>query len=333
MLDKYKLPEKGVTLSFRSTPLTSIRGPRYLPSTKEIILPEIGKETILHEIGHAAHMTKPGAGAFNLLRKILSTGANHAVPMALVAGDEMKKLFPGKVDDKVIDFVQQNAPAIIASTYAAAEVYPEVQATTRAVSHVYKTEGAAAAKSLFKKLLPPLMGSALPIIPAVVGMGLAKKWHRETKEKREKLEEMISKEAGVWGDIKTISRMLGDHTSNLVSQVGQQTAKLLKSPGDEAMKRLYESGKNVVGSREFASGAAIAGIPSALFAYASYNNPYARTYIEKQRKLGKGSHKSEIKYHQARQKDNLMAPAVIGITAALSGGFLKKLFSDIQRVL
>lgn len=329
MLDKYKLPKKGVTLNLRQGPLTGIIGPNYNWASKEINLPMIGKEIALHEIGHAAHLTKPGAKSFDLLRKIIHRGANLAVPMAYIAGNEIREMFPGKIDDKAIKFVQDHAPAILASTYAASTIYPEIQATTRAVSHVYKTEGAAEARKVFKRLIPPLLSYMLPVIPGIIGISLAKKWHKDAEGKKKELE----KKAGIYNEMSNFVKELSQYTANITRQIGPQTADILELPGKEFVQKMYHSGKNVIKSPEFAAGAATAGIPAAIMTYADYVSPHGKIYTEKIRKLGKGSLESEIEYKKAKAKENITVPAIVGITAAISGGFLNKLWSDVLKVM
>lgn len=333
MLDKYKLPKKGVTLNLRQGPLTGFFGPHYNVASKEIVLPMIGKEIALHEIGHAAHLAKPGAKSFDLLRKIIHRGTNLAVPISYIAGNEIREMFPGEIDDKAIKFVQDHAPAILASTYAASTLYPEVQATTRAISHVYKTEGPAEAKKVFKRLMPPLLSYVLPMVPGIIGISLAKKWHREATEKKEKLEKSISKEAGLYNEMANFAKEIGQYTANITRQIGPQTADILELPGKQFVEKMYNAGKNVVKSPEFAAGAATAGIPAAILTYAGYATPHGKAYTEKARKLGRGSIKSEIEYQKAKEKENITVPAIVGITAAISGGFLSKFWSDILKVM
>lgn len=342
MLDRYKLPEKGVTLSFRSGPISKLLGARYNIPSKEIVLPKVSKHLALHEIGHAAHFTQKGAPAARLIRNTIYRGSTLAVPMAYIAGDEIQKMFPGKIDDKVVDFIQRHAPAILASTYAASTLYPEVQATARAISHVYKTEGKQAAKEIAKKLTPRFLSYTMPLIPAMVGMGMAKKWHREAKENRRKLEEGIGKEAGIFSDMGNFLHNVRLHSSNVIKQVGEQGGYVLGLPTGKFMNEMYRSGKNVLKSPEFAAGAAVAGIPAAIISYLKFNTPHGAVYAEKKRQYGfgeklsfkgKGSPASEIEYQTVRSKQDATTPAIVGITAALSGGFLSKLFTDLGRIM
>lgn len=338
MLDRYNLPEKGVRLSFRSGPISRMAGPHYNYASKEIVLPKLSKDLALHEIGHAAHWQGTGAKAAHVLRRAIARGSMLATPMAYIAGDEIQKMFPGKIDDKVVDFVQKHAPAIVASTYAAASLYPEAQATIRAISHVNKTEGAAAAKKTARALFPHFVSAAVPVIPAIVGIGLARKWHREAKENQKKLEKM----AGLVSGMAQFADDVRVGSGHIMKQIGPQAGKILEQPLGEFMKTMYESGKNVVKSPEFASGAAIAGIPTALIAYAKMNTPHGRLFRERKRELGlgernvpfgKGSPAAEIAYHEERAGEDSVTPAIVGITAAISGGVIAKLMSDIGRIL
>ena len=338
MLDRYSLPEKGVTLSLRAGPISKKLGPHYNVPNKEIVLPKLDKSIALHEIGHAAHLAKPGSMAAEVARRALSRGSMLGVPMAFIAGDEIKKMFPGEVDDKVVDFVQKHAPAIVASTYAAASIYPEVQATSRAISHVYKTEGASAAKKTAKRLFPYLMSYTIPLVPSMVGIGLARKWHREAKENQEKLE----KTANPIKRMVDFADELRIHTGNLLMQAGPQVGEILEQPMGEFMKTMYRTAKNVTGSPEFAAGAAVTGIPTAMISYLKLNTPHGHIYTDKKRELGlgakslphgKGSLAAEIEYHKDKSKQDSITPAIIGMTSAISGGFLAKLLTDISRVM
>lgn len=333
MLDKYKLPKKGVTIGLTSGPLSRISGPSYDIATKEISIPILGKESFLHEIGHAGHMTGKGAKAANLARTIIQKGANIAVPLSFVVGDEIQKMFPGKVDDKIVKFVQDNAPAIISSTYAAATLYPEVQATTRAVKHVYNTEGIAAAKKTFKKLLPPLLSYVIPVIPSIVGIGMARKWHREAKEKEKELKGIMEKESSIPAFVSYFPhrRELWDHSAYIGRQILDQAKSLFRQPLKKVTKDIYEASKNVTKSPDFAVGASLTGIPAALGAYTLFNTPHGEMYREKSRRIGfrgEEQHEKEKKYEK-----NIWAPVIIGATAAISGGFLNKLMSDIYKVM
>lgn len=333
MLDKYKLPEKGVRVSFKSGPLSLMEGPSYDWSRKEINIPRVGKESFLHEIGHASHLTGRGAKAANLVRNIIHKGANIAVPLSYIVGDEIQKMFPGEMDDRAVKFVQDHAPAIISSTYAASTLYPEVQATTRAVKHVYETEGAAAAKKTFKKLILPLLSYVIPVIPSIVGLGMARKWHREAKEKEQELKGLIEKDAGVLDFIpgSSMIKEVAEHASYIGNQVLNQSKGILRQPLKQTARDIYEAGKNFSGSPEFAAGASMAGLPAALTAYVAYNTPHGKAYTEKVQKIGFAGEK---RYRKAKklEKDSL-TPLIIGTTAALSGGFLAKLWSDIYKVM
>lgn len=334
MLDKYDLGKKGVKIDLTSGPLSRLRGPDYDPASKRIRLPRIDKDTVLHEIGHAAHRTRPFGGVSRFVQKFLHKGSNLAIPMAYVAGDEIREMFPGKVDDKAIKFIQDNAPAILASTYAASEIYPEVQATTRAVKHVYDTEGSKAAKKTLKRLIPPLLGYTLPIIPTIVGIGLARKWHKEAKEEKEALEKRFPKQAGFLDDLwDSIGSPMLDYGGHAASQIADQAREISKQNFSDVAKKIYNAGIKTIRSPSFASGAAMVGIPAATLAYVKYNTPHGKMYTERTRQFGRGAPESELSYYQEKVKEDSITPAIIGVTAALSGGFLNKLFTDIYKVM
>ena len=351
MLERYKLPQKGVKLDVGGGPLKAITGPSYRPSNKLIQLPWINEASVLHEVGHAAHMARPGAGAFNTIRKIIQKGTNLAIPMAYIAGDEIQKLFPGKIDDKAVKFVQDNAPSIMAASWAAAEVYPEVQATTRAVHHVYKTKGSAAARQTLKALMPHLISYVLPIVPAIVGVSLARNYFRKAKAKNEKTQEkqagildkattFISKEipqfaADAWKELQPI----GQEAGFVGGQVSAQAGYLFDKPLGEFAKTLWDAGAKTIKSPEFIGGAVHAGVPAAALAYVHHNTQHGKVHRERIREL-KSKRGAKVKALMDMQRvedkshhDSVTWPAIVGITAALSGGFLAKTFSDLFRIL
>lgn len=333
MLGKYGLPSKGVRMELTPGSLSRLTGPRYETLKKKIVLPDIEEAGVLHEIGHAAHLTKPGATTLNFARKLLHKGTHLAVPMAYIAGDEIKKMFPGKIDDKVIDFIQQHAPGIVASTYAASELYPEVQATTRAVKHVYDVKGAKAARETLKALLPPMASYALPLIPTMVGIGLARKWYMEAKEKEADIEKMFPKEAGVASDIwKHIVSPLGKDVSWLGGQLTHGAHELFHQPLSTVGKRLWKAGKHVAGSSDFATGAAMAGIPALTFGMINAATPHGKAYTRRLEKIPYLD-KETVKARKESEKNPFIIPAIMGITAAISGGLLSKFYGDIYKVM
>ncbi len=346
MLTKYKLPQKGVKMDIGGGSIQNVFGPRYNILDKKIQLPWMGKEYALHEIGHAAHFAERGARASATVRNLLNKSAFIGIPMAYVAGDEIKKMFPGKIDDKAVDFVQKHAPAIAAATWTAAQVYPEVQATARAVNYVRETEGNAAARQTLKKLLGPLMSYVIPVIPAVVGLSLAKKYYFDAKKKDKK--KGLKKKAGVkswltemltptWEEI--VRPVISDISFN-VGNISHQTLDLIDHPINEVSKKLWDAGIKTVKSPEFVSGAIHAGVPTAALTYVYYNTPHGKTYLKRYSDIHKrnsdevGRAREEYEYAKIKAKhDNVTLPVIAGAAAAVSGGFLSKLFMDIGRVL
>jgi len=344
MLNKYKLPEKGVKMDIGGGSIQSIFGPRYNIIDKKIQLPWMGKEFALHEIGHAAHFAEKGAKASATIRNLIHKSAFVGIPMAYVAGDEIKKMFPGKVDDKAVDFVQKHAPAIAAATWTAAQIYPEVQATARAVNYVRKTEGNAAAKQALKKLIAPLMSYVIPVIPAVVGLSFAKKYYFDAKKKNDGLK----KKAGVGSYLSETLNPTWEHIirpviSDLAFNAGylsHQVNDLISQPIGAVSRRLWDAGIKTVKSPEFVSGAIHAGIPTAAITYVYHNTPHGKAYLKRyhdiHRKNSDSVGRAKEDYEHAiteKKNDNVTLPVVAGVAAAISGGFLSKLLMDIGRVL
>jgi hypothetical protein len=336
MIDRYDLAKKGVKLEFTEAPLASLTGPKWIPHTKTVRMPVVNEELILHELGHAAHETRVGSKAFGAIRNFAARAGTLSVPMAFLAGNEIQKMLPGTVDDKIIDFIQKNAPAVMAASYAASELYPEVQATTRAVHHVYKTKGAAAARKTLKALMPSMISHVVPIIPVLVGVSLAKKWYFKEKAKEEKTAGVLKNIGqGFW---ETIGPLAAE-TANIAGQVGRQTSELLRKPPEKVMKTLWRSGMDTVKSPEFVSGAVTAGIPAATFAYVYHNTPHGKAYrraLDKHESQFGSVARAEVDLRRVKEEardDSATWPAIVGIGAALSGGFLAKMWSDIAHVL
>jgi len=347
MLNKYKLPEKGVRMDIGGGSIQNIFGPRYNIMDKKIQLPWMGKEYALHEIGHAAHFAETGARASATVRNLLNKSAFIGIPMAYVAGDEIKKMFPGKIDDKAVDFVQKHAPAIAAATWTAAQIYPEVQATARAVNYVRETEGSAAARQALKKLLGPLMSYVIPVIPAVVGLSMARKYYFDAKKKNEK-NKGLKKKAGILGYAEETLGPTWDHLIRPVindlaynaSGVSHQVLDLVNQPLGNVSRQLWDAGIKTVKSPEFVSGAVHAGIPTAALTYVYHNTPHGKAYMKRYSDIHKrnsdklGRAKEDYEYAKIEKKnDNITIPVIAGVAAAISGGFLSKLFMDLGRVL
>lgn len=335
MMKKYDLYKKKVKFDIVKGPLSRLTGPSFDSSTKRIKMPWIDKDYFLHEIGHAAHLTKPGARTLHGVRKAIKAGVGSAIPMAYLVGNEIQQMLPGKIDDKIISFVQENAPAIMAATWTASEIYPEVQATSRAVHHVYKTEGKKAAIKTLKRLLPPLASYVLPVIPAIVGLSLAKKYYFDAKK-----EEDVVKTANFLGGLyREVLAPTGEELASVAGQIAKQTGKLFRKEPKDVMQTLYRAGIKSAKSPEFVSGAIYAGIPAATWAYAIHNTHHGKLYRQKREALRvkSGQHPqqlADLQEHLAKQKDDSVTlPALVGLGAAVSGGFLNKFWSDIMRVL
>src|SRR4029453_8289624 len=104
---------------------------------------------------------------------VLQRAAMAALPIALIAGDEIARAIPGTIDDHAIRFMQAHAPTILGATLAATQLYPEAKASWLAIRPPHEVEGGGAAWRAAKKLLPQLGGYALLTIPPIVGMALA----------------------------------------------------------------------------------------------------------------------------------------------------------------
>src|SRR5690606_41685263 len=78
---------------------TSRRGERL--SLHDALPISIDKEKVLHELGHAADFTGSRLGKIRgWAGPAISRGVSVALPIALVAGDRIKEMMPGTIDDK-----------------------------------------------------------------------------------------------------------------------------------------------------------------------------------------------------------------------------------------
>jgi len=358
-MQEHTLAEKGVTVNLKQGPLNSILGPRYETITKRVYLPVMNKEIALHELGHAADYT---AGRIGKIRRIaepiLSRGANFILPAAILAGDQIAELLPGTVDDKIIKFVQDNAPAIMGATLAATSLYPEAKASILAVSHINKIEGRSAAMKAMKRLGPVFGTYLLGAIPAVVGMSLAKKYMREARAEKAETGDLITKkmselekEASMPGivreigdiavDVARFSRSTGRDLAHVGKQIGDQTVKMVHAPG--TMKRLTEAAKSVGTSPEFVQGAMAAALPSAttaLYLYGTRSGSEIRrridpshidkAYSNREKGVPYASSKTDERWREENPK---LFAGLVGMGAAMSAGIMTKLFSDLARVL
>ena len=339
MIDSYKLSEKGVRMNLTRGPWSAMMGPSYNTVSKEVVLPWVNEAYITHELGHAAHLSNPVAKASNAARRAMFGGAMAAIPMAYLVGNEIKEMFPGEIDDKAVDFVQKHAPAIITATYAASELYPELQASARAIKHIRNTRGTQAAKQALKHLVPAFGTYLAPLIPLAIGTSLAKKYYFDAKKGNDSLE----KESGLregFGDFWSRYGPLLTEPAYIATQVAKQSTDLLRQDPNTILNRVAGAARHVVKSPEFISGAVGAGIPAAVLAYVYHNTPHGRLTKEKWRQIDeKGADPIErlqiaMDREEAKKKNNdITLPLITGMGAAMAGGFMRKTFSDLLRVL
>lgn len=347
-IDKHNLAEKGVRMNFSRGPLGTALGPRYHIPSKQVYLPSVSKTTVLHELGHAADYTGSALGKIRgVAEPILRKGALIALPIALVAGDRIKEMMPGTIDDKAISFMQDHAPEIMGATLAATSLYPEAKATFLAVKHIAKTEGPEAARAALKRLAPGWATYLLGAIPAVVGMSLARKYMREARAEKEDL----LKTSGVLRDVGGVLREVGGDLASgamesardighIGKQIGQQTVSMMREPG--LLKKVTQAAKTVGTSPEFVYGALGAAIPAtmgSLYLYGTASGKEIRDRIhpdtmngfldDSGKKIPIASRTKE----SWREEHPVRFAGLVAAGAALSGGILAKFFSDLQKVI
>ena len=325
---KHELGPRGVTLNFRSGPLTSAFGPHYDLDAKKVFLPRVSKELALHELGHAADYTGSTLGKIRAIGEpIVRRAAMTALPIALIAGDEIAKALPGTVDDRAIRFMQDHAPSIMAATLAATTLYPEAKASMLAWKHIREVEGGAAAAESLKKLAP-LWGSYLiKAIPPVVGMALARKYMREARERNEKTASRVGEALGPLKD-KALD------LAHVARQLGRGVVELAKDP--QASRRIARAAREVGTSPEMVNGVLTSAIPAAAGALYLYGTEPGKVLREQIGKVGRSPNEvfKTLPHDEVwRERNPAVFAGLVGLGTAMSAGVLQKMIKDVQGVL
>lgn len=337
-IDKYHLAEKGVTMDFRYSPWSAVRGASYDQVSKVVTMPRASKEILLHELGHAADFTSR-AGASRVLRGALpGLLLDGLIPAAYFVGDEIKKAIPGSIDDKVIDFTQKHGPALAMLALATKTLYPEGKASYLAIKHIHDVEGAAAAKKAAAKLIPLFGTYALATLPVIAGFSLAKKYYYETHAKQEK-------KAGAGVDfVRGAGRSLVDMGSRLTdvgTQMWRGLGELTHTP--DPVHKLFAAGESIVRSPQFQIGVAYSALPAAVAAYASYGHPGGKAQrakvLARQERSGNVSPQvvaeraKDREFDAWREANPAKWAGLVGLGAGITGGLMTKLFHDVGQVV
>lgn len=326
--DKHHLGEKGVTLNFRSGPLSSAMGPHFDTATKKVFTPQLSKEIVLHELGHAADYLGGRVGRVRAIAEpILQRAAIASVPVALIAGDEIARAIPGTVDDKVIRFMQDHAPTIVGATLAATTLFPEAKASILALQHIKAVEGTEAALQAAKRLVPAWGTYALGMIPPVVGMALARRYMQKARAHHEKSASIARAAVDELKD-------LGLDLVHVGRQLGHGTAALVRDPDVGA--RILGAAKEVGTSPSFVIGALSAAVPATAGALYLYGTKPGEVLREQIVRVGRSPR--EIVHQRPhderwRQEHPASFAGVVGLGTALSAGILTKLITDMKEVL
>jgi hypothetical protein len=358
-IDKHNLKQKGVTVNLKQGPLNWMLGPRYEIGKKRVYLPDISKEIALHELGHAADYTKGRIGRIRgVAEPMLRRGAQIALPAALIAGDRIKELLPGTVDDKAIEFMQDHAPEIMGATLAATQLYPEAKASYLALKHIAETEGRAGVRAALPRLGAGWGTYVLSAIPAIVGLSLARKYMREARAEKGETEDFVQqklreleKTSGAWLsglDPRVLvpaaarwTRSSARDIAHVGKQIGRQSKEMVQN--QEVLRRLSSAAKQVGTDPTFAQGALISAVPAAMGALYLYGTDSGkeirqrmdpadvnRVFSGKDTGIPVVSKKTEESW---REENPLRFAGLVAAGAALSGGIMSKLFSDLSRVL
>lgn len=337
-IKKHKLVEKGVRMDFQRSLLSM--APFYDPLTKRVALPVVSAPIALHELGHAADYARPGGAARRVAGSIGNRAAMIALPTALIAGDKIKEMIPGSIDDKAIGFLQDHAPAIGAATLAATSFIPEVKATKFALEHIKEVQGGKAARAAAKKLLPALGTYLLSYVPVVAGLSFAKKYMNEKREQ----DAAIEKTSGFGGTFfRHLSEAIQDTGAGLrhaANQVDDQAQRLLRDP--DMGKRLLHAAKATGSDPTFIAGAVNTAIPATLGALYFYGTPAGREIRDRMGKEYTGRVIPETHHggplaqntrEAWRENHPLRFAGLVGLGSALSGGIISKLLTDIRRAI
>lgn len=343
-IDKHNLKEKGVKIHMRQGPMSGTVTGQYVPSTKRVYVPGIGKASLLHELGHAADYTTRMGRVRKFVEPAVRKSVFVALPIALAAGDQIKEMIPGTVDDTAIKFMQDNAPGIMGATLAATVLYPEAKASILALQHVRKREGMAAAKAMSKRLGPMLGTYMLGAIPAIVGMSLARKFMRQARSEKAEMNDEIE---GMLGDLEKSASLVeemihhGKDMHHVAKSIAKGTADLISKPG--TIGRLGRAAREVGTSPEFVHGAVVSAIPAGLGALYMYGTPsggIARKRLENSPQTGK--RKPVAPQHGTaqmlakegwREQHPLRFAGLVALGAAMSGGILTKFMRDLTPIL
>lgn len=329
--------EGKIDIDFKRGPLN--RRPSFDPIRNRVSLPRMSKSTVLHELGHAAdyNAKKFGRGR-RVAGKIIKDTMLLSLPLAFIAGDEIARAIPGSVDDRVINFMQNNAPEIAAATLAATHLIPEFQASRIAYKHVLKKEGPAAAKAVGKKLMLAFGSHLTSIVPTVVGLALARKYMRESPE------DEGEKTAGARGRILDDLYQSMDDLSHVSKAVFSGSKKLLKDP--KRFQRVGRAAKNIGTSPDFAVGAISAGIPVGLGALYIHGRESGRIIHERSPlKYKKKLPHERVRGAEAGMKimgmegkeisrsNPLLFAGAAALGAAIAGGITRKFIQDLRPLL
>lgn len=347
-IDKHNLKKKGVRLNIQHGFLSSQGGGSFSKANKNIFLPRVSKELALHELGHAADYTKGFGKVRRFTEPAIRKSIMVALPIALAAGDRIKEMIPGTVDDKAISFMQDNAPEIMAATLAATTLFPEAKASILALQHLRDMEqkGKQAKGTTLraaKKLLPMWGTYVLGAIPAVVGMSLARKFMRAAREEKAELKEdvekriaEIEKNAGVYSNLMNGLADIGQ----IAKEVSKGTKELIVNKG--TMGRIKNSAKHVGTSPEFIFGALTSAVPATLGALYMYGTPSGElvrgrldqkatnAMVGVKRKKAPIAHSIEEEW---RNENPLRFAGIVGLGAAMSGGIITKIMHDLTKAL
>lgn len=352
-IDKHNLAGKGVTMSFRRGPMG--QGMKYHFGDKTVRMNSINPEMMLHELGHAADYTGSRTGkARALLEAPVRKGVQIALPIAFAAGDEIRDMLPGTIDDKAIRFMQDNAPEIMGATLAATNLYPEAKANAMALKHIADTQGRGAAQAAAKKFGASFGTHVMGAIPAIVGMSLARKYMREARDEKEEIkgrqDDVISdleKGASGYRYGYTLREQLGNLARGMKSgamdighvskELARGSAEMLSEPG--RVRRIARAARRTGTSPEFVHGALGAAVPSALGAMYLYGTDSGKLVRDRVGSEGtdaatgiKGAPIAKKKPEEWREQNPGRFAGLVGLGAALSGGVMAKFFSDITKV-
>jgi hypothetical protein len=200
----------------------------------------------------------------------------------------------------------------------------------------------------------------LGAIPTIVGLSLARKYMREARKEKGETDDLVQQQLRELEKVGGILSLLDPRTAikelpnlgrfirstakdfaDVGVQIGQQSKQMVQNR--EVLSRLGTAAKAVGTDPTFVQGAMIAAVPATIASLYLYGSPSGKEIRQRMdpahvRKTQSGSEEGLALIHSRtddkwREENPLKFAGLVAAGAALSGGIMAKLFSDLARVL